>query len=201
MSLFKFSFILILVLSVSDAYAIFSDNECLMASFDAKVTHKGKPWGLGENMIQVKKTDCLIIFESEHMKMFKEKWVIDVCREPVHIKMGTGGVEVIKREKACVAGDKRPHKFCKLVQELDTLIQDDGLIFAEGHRESLATEHGKMFCSYLLTLAYLRDGLVFNRDIQYQDILIKRDNSGKGALPVPTVPPTPMSATATSIKN
>ncbi len=201
MPLFKFSFILFLSLLITNAYAIFSDNECLMASFDAKVIHKGKPWGLGENMIKVKKTDCLMVFENERMKVFREKWVIDVCREPVHIKMGTEGVEVIKREKACVAGDKKPHKFCKLVQELDNVIQDDGLIFAEGHRESLATEHGKMFCSYLLTMAYLRDGLVFNRDIQYQDILIKRDNSAKGALPAPIVTPAPQTASVTPTKN
>ena len=194
---FKSSLTVLALALVSNAYAIFSDSECLMANLDAKVVHKGKPWGLAENTLKIHKKDCLIIIESERMKVFKEKWVIDVCREPVHIKTGTEGVEVIKREKACVIGDRKPHKFCKTVQELDTLIQDDGLIFADGYRETLATEHGKVFCSYLLSMAYLRDGLVFNRDVQYQDVLIKRDNSAKGAIPAPTPVSTPVTATTT----
>lgn len=196
---YKSSLFLLALTLVSNAHAIFSDNECLMANLDSKVIHKGKPWGLGQNILKIHKTDCLIVIESERMKVLREKWVIDVCREPVHIKTGTEGVEVIKREKACVAGDRKPHKFCKTVQELDSLIQDDGLIFAEGHRETLATEHGKVFCSYLLSMAYLRDGLVFNRDTQYQDVLIKRDSSARGALPVPTVSPT--TASQTNVKN
>ena len=177
MRLFKFNLIVFSLFAFTQAYALFTDNECLMASFDASVSHKGKPWGLSENLIKVQKTDCLMVFESERMKLFREKWVVDVCRGPVHLKMGTEGVEVIKREKPCTLGDKKPHKFCKLIQELDTVIQDDGLIFVEGRRESLSSDHGKMFCSYLLTMSYLRDGLVFNRDIQYQDVLMSRSAS------------------------
>ncbi len=184
MHLFKFSFLFLLTFFSLEAHALFSDSECLLSNYSAKVSHKGKPWGLTDNVLEISKNDCVITFQNEKMKLFKEKWIIDVCREPVHIKMGTEGIEIIKKTKDCIVGDKTPHKFCKLVQELDNTIQDDGLIFADGPRENLSTEHGKVYCSYLLAMSYLRFGSVFNRDTPYKDFI-----RGRGQTAVPNAIP------------
>ena len=39
----------------------------------------------------------------------------------------------------------------------------EGLIFAEGDRDSLSSDHGKTYCTYLLLRRYLLDSIVFSR--------------------------------------
>ena len=59
----------------------------------------------------------------------KKGWVIDVCREPVHIKAGAYSVDVLKREGPC---PQEESEYCEVFQQITKIIQDDGLIFCEG---------------------------------------------------------------------
>ena len=68
----------------------------------------------------------------EKLKYLKNKWIIDVCRGPVHIKHDKGSIEVIKRNQSCSANPKS--EFCTTLSNIESIIQDDGLIFAEGEK-------------------------------------------------------------------
>jgi len=63
-------------------------------------------------------------------------------------------------------------------------IADDGLIFAEGDRDNLSSQHGQTFCSYLLLKKYLNDSTVFSRYIEVPDIFLEKPVSpGPRSLP------------------
>lgn len=160
MRLFKFSLILLLLPTLSMA-TVYSEAECLDANYETTISHKGFPFGLTQNKLEVTKERCVITIGHEKMKFIKDKWVIDVCREPVHMKKGVGAVEVIKREGICVAGGK--DVFCGEYDRLKALIQDDGLIFAEGEKEDLGSDHGKVYCAFSLLQRYLAQGIVLSR--------------------------------------
>ena len=95
--------------------------------------------------------------------------MIDVCRGPVHIKKGAGTVDVIKKRINCSQSTK--NEFCSEAKNLATIVQDDGLIFAKGIKEELESDHGKVFCSFLLLNKYLQDSVIFNNFDQYEDDL------------------------------
>lgn len=166
MHLFKFS-ILALLLSIS-SFA-FDDNNCFRDGFEVEVIHKGQPFGLLPVVLKIQKSDCDIKVTHEKMKYQKSHWKVDVCRAPVHIKKGDGAVEVIKKTQAC--SEKSADPFCMEFAQIKKIIQDDGLIFAEGQKENLKTDHGKTYCSYLLLEKYLRDSLVFTRGKDYSGAL------------------------------
>lgn len=151
------------------AMNIFSDMECIQGNFDAVVEHKAAPFGLSKNIVAVSKSDCSIMINHSKLKFIKNTWEIDVCREPVHIKIDEGGVVVLKREAGCESGSS---EFCKELSIIEKVLQDDGLIFASGEKENISSDHGKIYCSYLLVKKYLRDGLVFNRGKEYQGTLL-----------------------------
>jgi len=164
MQFFKFkwvlAFIFIFSLCAVQAEQIFSDLDCVKSSFDASVSHKAFPFGLSQRKIHIEKKDCVIIVEHEKLKFIKKHWEIDVCRGPVHIKEGLGAVEVLRREGVCKA---RENDFCSEFADIQKYIQDDGLIFAAGEKEDLSSDHGKLYCSFILISQYLGDGTVFSR--------------------------------------
>lgn len=147
----------------------FQDNECLNGSFDVEVIHKGQPFGLLPVKLKITKENCKLTIFHEKFKYIKKNWNIDVCREPVHIKKGVGAVEVIKKIAAC--DSKSTDSFCSEIHEIKTIIQDDGLIFAEGEKENIQTNHGKAYCGFLLLKSYLDRGIIFNRGQNYQGVL------------------------------
>jgi hypothetical protein len=163
MSLFKSKAILTLLVLffTSSAFSAFDEMQCLNSSFSTSVSHKGKPFGLTQNVIKIGKENCVITIEHEKLKFMKKKFVIDVCRAPVHIKAGVGAVEVLKREGEC--DKKAKGEFCKELRFIEDIIQDDGLIFAKGEKEDIETDHGRIYCSYLLLKAYLESGRVLSR--------------------------------------
>lgn len=165
MLLSKFSFLIFLI--PFNVYA-FTDMECLHSKFEVSVSHKGKPFGLTKNTISIKKDDCIINVSHEKLKFMKGSWKIDVCREPIHIKKTGNGVEVVKKTANCSKGSDA---FCGELERITTNIQDDGLIFAEGEKESLTSDHGKIYCSYLLLKSYMERDIVFNRQKKYENIL------------------------------
>lgn len=160
MQLFKFSLLFLLFPLLASA-TVYSEAECLDASYETMISHKGFPFGLVENKLSVTKERCVVTIDHEKLKFIKDKWVIDVCREPVHMKKGAGAVEVIKREGLCVEGGKS--EYCGEYDRLKALIQDDGLIFAEGEKENLDADHGKVYCAFTLLQRYLGQGIVLSR--------------------------------------
>ena len=177
MPLFKFSLILFLF---SFRLLALEDNECLKSSYEVEVIHKGQPFGLLPVKLSISKKGCILNISHEKMRFFKKNWEVDVCREPVHIKNGRGAVEVLKKMGSCDASENT--SFCNEQKELFKIIQDDGLIFAPGEKENLATDHGRVYCSYLLVKKYLKDSLVFNRGQDYSGAL-----SGAGVRPQMTI--------------
>lgn len=171
MLLFKFSFIVLFSFYSCFALASFDQFTCLNSSFTATVSHKGNPFGFADNILTLEKNGCVITIGHKKMKFVNNKWLIDVCRGPVHIKFGAGAIEVFKRGLGC--GGDSDGDYCNSLSELKQIIQDDGLIFADGEKEDLNSDHGRVYCSYMLIKAYLDDGTVFSRHEKRQKIISK----------------------------
>jgi hypothetical protein len=144
------------------AKADFSELECLQSQFETETSHGVKPFGFFKNVLKISKNGCDLTVSHEKYRFMKETWNIDVCRAPVHIKKGDGSIEVIKRDGSCVDQGLTESTFCKNLNTLSSVIQDDGLIFAPGIKEDISSEHGKVYCSYMLVENYLRKGKVYS---------------------------------------
>ena len=138
---------------------------CLAEDFEVKISHKAFPFGLFSRILTVVKEKCELTIDYESHRFIKKKWVIDVCREPVHIKVGAYSVEVLKRVSAC--SEEMPEgasaTYCKTVQQIKQLLQDDGLVFAQGEKEDLLSEHGRIYCAYALLSKYLDHAEILSR--------------------------------------
>lgn len=159
------------ILTGSAAHSRFSPKSCLDSSYKMSMIQKGPLFGLLSQEFVIDKSGCII--HVQHRKYLPKEWIIDVCREPVHIKVSsTTGVDVAKKDGECVKAENTnaTSDFCSQYQELLNIIQDEGLIFATGDRDDLSSDHGKTFCSYLLIKRYLSDGMVFSRYTEVPDI-------------------------------
>ncbi len=168
MHLFKSS-VLFFTFILSSNLLAFSTNECLKNDFNVQVDHKGFPFGLMDVKLGIDKSGCNITVRHQKYKYLNSQWDIDVCRGPVHIKKGSGAVEVIKKVNNCSSASK--DDFCVELKDMSMTIQDDGLIFAEGIKEDISSHHGKVYCSFLLLQRYLNDSIVFNSGSEYDDNL------------------------------
>jgi len=154
----------------------FSGNDCFNTNFNVEVTHKSFPFGLLTKTLKVTKKECEIEISHNEYKYRNRKWIIDTCREPVHIKIDTGSVDVIRRTVDCqISTDK----FCKEYSLIKKLLQDDGLIFAEGSKTELESDHGKTYCSYVLVDQYLGKSLVMTKGFDYDYLMADKSHSGK----------------------
>lgn len=195
MSLFKFKLFIILFAFIFQTTALaagFSGRECLDASFQTKVVHKGQPFGLAENILDIKKENCLIQMNHEKMRFLKKYWEIDVCRGPIHIKSGTGAVDVARRSGSCSRTDQSA--FCEGLRELESVLQNDGLIFAAGAKEELNDPHGMVYCTYLLVQKYLREGDILSSEESSSNInlgtgFFDEDKSKEEAPKAPSMTP------------
>lgn len=177
MAFIKFS--LLFILSVSGAFAQtrFLAKSCLDASYKMKMTQKGPLFGLLKQEFIIDKKNCII--HISHKKYLPKEWIVDVCREPVHIKVTSAtGVDVAKKEAECLKKDQSrdTSDFCSQYFTMMDVIQDDGLIFAEGDRDNLSSAHGKTYCSYLLLKKYLNDSMVFSRYTEVPDIFLEKSD-------------------------
>ncbi|MCP4912477.1 MAG: hypothetical protein GY909_05115 [Oligoflexia bacterium] len=168
MLLCKFNVVL-LTLLLSLNISAFSDNECLKSTFQVTISHKGQPFGLAKNVLHIDKSACILKISHQKLKFINKSWMIDVCREPVHIKNTKGAVQIIKKTKEC--SGKATDEFCSKYNTIRMTIQDDGLIFAEGEKENIESDHGKVYCSYQLLNAYLDNSFVFSSSKDYEGIL------------------------------
>lgn len=163
LSIFFSSLFLIL-----NANGSFSDNDCVRQSFSSAVEHKSFIFGLLKNSISLEKSSCILKIFYIKWNYLKTDWEIDICRTPVHIKEIGHGIDVSKRQAIC---DGRNDSFCKVYRKISLVLQDDGLIFADGDKEDLSSEHGKLYCSHLVLKKYLNDGFVFSLSQDYSNTL------------------------------
>lgn len=173
----KFSTLLVLLALSSLAWGQtrFTPKSCLDADYTMKMIQKGPLFGLLKHEFVIAKKGCIITITQN--KYIPKEWIIDVCREPVHIKVTSAtGVDVAKKTGDCTSSDKsrETSDFCSQYGDLMDVIQDDGLIFAEGDRDNLTSSHGKTFCSYLLIKRYLGDSIVFSRYSDVPDIFMEK---------------------------
>lgn len=160
MQWFKYSFFLVLAFTSLNSMANrFSSVECLNSSYKTEIKNEGKFFGLLKNQLNINKDKCQI--EIKFKGILETIWNIDICREPIHMKVTSKGSQnVYKREKECTENDKSD--YCYFRNELMENIQDQGLIFAQGQKEVLNDSHGQTYCSYLLIQRYVDDGYVFS---------------------------------------
>ncbi len=175
MAFIKYSILFLLIISTAMAQSRFSSKSCLDASYKMKMTQSGPLFGLLKQEFIINKSSCIV--HITHKKYLPKEWFVDVCREPVHIKVTSAtGVDVAKKETECINQDKTKNTsdFCSQYFDLMDVIQDDGLIFAEGDRDNLNSHHGKTYCTYLLLKKYLNDSVVFSRYTDVPDIFIEK---------------------------
>ncbi len=188
MEFIKFSFLFLVLLGQAYAQARFSPKSCLDSSYKMTMIRKGPLFGLFKQEFILEKKSCII--HITHRKYLPKEWVIDVCREPVHIKVTSAtGVDVAKKEAECLKNDnsRDTSDFCSQYFTMMDVIQDDGLIFAQGDRDNLYSDHGRTYCSYLLLKKYLNESIIFSRYTEVPDIFIEKSK----AQPLPISPSTP----------
>ncbi|MBP9674377.1 MAG: hypothetical protein KBD63_04715 [Bacteriovoracaceae bacterium] len=135
---------------------------CVQADFEVKASHPSF-MGLLKDSIQIKKEKCQIFIEQK--KFFSSHYLIDICRTPIHIKEGKSYKEVLKRERNC--GIRRPSTnskdvFCEAFFDVNTFVEEKGLVFATGDRNDLTSDHGKFYCTSELLNYYLGQGKVLD---------------------------------------
>jgi hypothetical protein len=138
----------------------FNSKQCLNAKFKTSIKNEGKFFGLIKNDLSIDKTECII--NVTYKNVLETNWLIDICREPIHIKVSSkGNQSVYKRVEDCTKNQDQD--YCTYWGELHETLQDYGLIFAEGERENLQSPHGQTYCTYLLIKRYLEDGYLFSK--------------------------------------
>jgi len=156
--MYKLIFLLFAIFSVSPIWSMFTPSECVSNSFQGSFSIEKAPFGILSLKMSLKKNRCIIHIEYNYL--INTHWTIDLCREPVHIKKKSwnGDGFQIRKNYPC----KDDQTYCQQVDELLSNIENEALIYAKGERETLSTDHGKFFCSYLLLKNYLKEGKVFS---------------------------------------
>ncbi|MBD66131.1 MAG: hypothetical protein CME62_13045 [Halobacteriovoraceae bacterium] len=163
---FRFSFFILIysVLSLADA-STFTSNECKEAKFQTEIVNSGSFFGLLKNDLSIKKDGCLFEIKFLKLKWLLDKtWKVDICREPIHLKVSDKGSESFyKRVEECQGERKDNQRFCVYWGELKENLENYGLIYAQGARENLKSAHGQTYCTYLLLEKYLDEGVLFSK--------------------------------------
>ena len=133
---------------------------CMEKDYQVEISRKAFPFGLFDKRLSMAKNKCQIKIHHESYEWIKKGWVVDICREPVHIKDGIYSLDVLKKTGPC---PDQNSEFCTSFQQIERIIQDDGLIFAEGEKEDFSSPHGKLYCLYALLNKYLKRGEILSR--------------------------------------
>lgn len=158
----------------------FTGTECFKSSFDVSVSHKSAPFGLLSKTITISKRECELEVKHNEYKYLNKSWIIDICRDPIHIKDTSTSMDVYRKEGEC---NSTSNDFCNEYKTIRKITEDDGLIFAQGAKNNLDVDHGKIFCAKLLLDGYLNYNIIFNRDGNYDSLL----NQKPVALAIPKV--------------
>ena len=96
MAYIRFSFLLLIFFSTAHAQTRFSPKACLDSLYKMRMIQKGPLFGLLKHEFVINKKECVLTIT--YRKYFPREWKIDVCREPVHIKVTSAtGVDVAKK--------------------------------------------------------------------------------------------------------
>ncbi len=153
--------LLINLILISPAYSLFRSSDCINNDFEANVNRKGAVFGMLNYRFNISKDRCVI--KLAYKDVLKSDWTFDICREPVHLKVNQYLSEkVYIKSEDCNAGSK--NTFCRKSKEFFELIEKEGLINAQGERDSLSTEHGKVYCVFKLLKKHLEDEVIFTID-------------------------------------
>ncbi len=156
MRLLLFSFFLLHSLFIFAA----TPYECVMGEFKSEVYDGGLLFGKFKTRLTIDKNKCLLLITKK--RFITEKWIIDVCREPIHIKFEKWGrLNVLKRINMC-SEQKKSTDYCDSYSDLISFIEDQGLIFAPGDRHDIKSAHGQIYCAYSLIKSYLNNGELFS---------------------------------------
>ena len=137
----------------------FTSRDCIQGDFSTSINHEGKFFGLIKNDLKIEKAQCNITIT--YKKILETSWEIDICREPIHMKVQSKGSQsVYKRDGSC---EGESSDYCEYLKDLISIIQDHGLIFAQGDREDFTSSHGQTYCTYRLLDLYLSDGKLFSK--------------------------------------
>ena len=128
--------------------------------------------------LKVKKEFCVLNLELTRYFVWTTKWKIDVCRDPIHMKVGYSLDEILKKTMNCNFQAKK-NSFCQEFEKLSSVIEDNLLIFAKGEKESLDTDHGKSYCSFELIKKYLDRNKIFSRYENYPDEVFTNEDKRK----------------------
>jgi len=150
--------LLSLFFKINNVFAMFNVADCVLADFNSSVEITKLPFNLFKSSIMVSKSRCLL--QVRKKSLFSYEWKIDLCREPVHIKYsGLSGDDFYLKEKESCPNESN---YCANVAKVMDILEHESLIYAEGERETLLTDHGKFYCSFLLLKSYLNEGKVFS---------------------------------------
>lgn len=147
----------------------FEDVNCLKGEFSAQIEKGIDPFGFLQEKLSITKKKCDILIELNKAKYIKNKWHVDICREPVHIKFGGSLQNVVKKSEVNCATAKS--EYCEVLSDLKVALEDNGLIYGKGIREDLNSQHGKVYCTYLLLNQYLRNSIVFSYEKPIEVVL------------------------------
>lgn len=181
MQWFKYSLFALLIIQASVSIAQkFTSDECLHSEYVTSIKNEGALFGLIKNNLVISKKECEV--EIKYQNILETTWKIDICRKPIHIKLSSKGSQsVYKRVGECK--QKNDSDYCQYWGELKEVLQDYGLIYAEGEREVIASAHGQTYCSYLLLEEYLGKGTLFSKYEKSKN-LFKMKSSDSCELPV-----------------
>lgn len=154
----------------------FTGTECFNSTFDVSVTHKSHPFGLLTKTLSVKKNKCEIEISHNQYKYHNRSWVIDVCRDPIHIKSTATSITVYRKTSPC---DSLSSEFCDEYQTIRDLIEEHGLIFADGAKNSLSDDHGKVYCTNILLNTYLNNDHILHLNENYDHFLTDKKNGSR----------------------
>ena len=187
---FKIFCLLFLAALISHNLFAFEDSQCMRNNFSTKIEKGLDPFGLLKEELVIEKKKCDIFIELNKAKYIKNKWHIDICREPIHIKFGNSLQNVAK--KSLIECSQGKDEYCEVLKEVKIVLEDNGLIYGEGIREDLNSQHGKVYCAYLLINQYLKNNIVFSYEKPIEVTLSGttflsslKENSSKTRLIVP----------------
>lgn len=160
-----------IIILVTTGATAFTGTECFQSTFDVSVKHKSAPFGLLHKTITISKKECEIEIAHNQYKYMNRNWLIDICRDPIHVKSTSNSVDVYRKKGECHATS---NEFCDEYKTIKKIIEDDGLIFASGAKNSLNDDHGRVFCAKLLVEEYLNANTVFGRNGNYDYLMIKK---------------------------
>ncbi len=168
----KFRFLFLLIFLPFDSFS-FESKQCLDLKFEVDIEKEGLFFGMIPYRFKIIKDRCEV--KIQYQEYTPVSWEVDLCREPVHLKKTDWfGLKILKKEKNC-KGVTSP--FCDQWSLMMGTLRDEALILAKGERDSLETDHGKIYCLFHLLQAYGDYDYIFSfhKDVDIDIFSLSKD--------------------------